>query len=743
MGATNGASVLDISVELTGSSKKREYVATVSAASSKNEGKSRVLVFAQKTESESPAQSVYLQVDAKYQNAENTQQSQENNGPYADVKFTMTADLDNKMELATVRGQVQMKQSEEYKQQQRQEENNNKPSSKKSSSPNSVDRIDIELDTKDVSTKILEKAFGVDAKSYYNYLRYQALSYSTENKENDGPKDKIRVEVRLSPDMKTADLSMETEKMKAEWKEVPVPKMTRNVAVVPTNGNLAEELKRELIQYRDTCVVSGDETNTFENTTVKTGDLSSNTWYLAVHQMRDSNDNEQENNNDNNNESKKHNHYASVLVRDAKRQGQSGRQEDSEGDNENDNESQSNRKNRQNSNREDSEDSQESNRKNSKRQQNNERNNDNESQSNRKNRQNANREDSEDSQESNRRNRQQNNQRDNDNESQSNRQSNRRNKEVLIILHQNNKNDITLRLAPRDNDESSSSSNQNKTPRLFVDGMEKDMNSKSSSDVRSTENPKKTLARVYVTEEQQNGSQKPKRTLRVETKSGDLEVRYDGKNVEIRSKSLLRKNRGICGAFTGQQTNDLKSPQNKIIKNGKEFAASWAVIDNDSNADNSIKQLQQRMKEKNYPSEEILYSDPIPNAKKAQKPNERKSWANRNQDSSNAEERRRNSNANSNSNSDIKHGTKHQTQFVEDSDNERICFSKRPLPVCPSGSRANGKTQQRVEVVCRSINDPAAQQYKKQIKQGRNLNMSAYTSNETLTFSVPKRCEQN
>ncbi|XP_031636119.1 vitellogenin-A1-like [Contarinia nasturtii] len=669
MGATNGASVLDISVEFTGS-KKREYVATVSTASSKTEGKSRLLVFAQKSESESESteKSISLQVDAKYQNADQPSQSnQANNKPYADIKITMTVSKDK--ESATVRGKVEMKQSTELKEQ-RQEDSQKSP--KKLLSPNAVDHMDIELDVNDAAAKMLEKSFGLDAKNYYNYLRYSTSMYLNENKEYaDGQKDKVRLEVRLSSDMKSADLTLKTENMKTEWKGVPVP-MARTVAVVPSNGNLLEEMKREYIQYRDTCVISGDETNTFENRTVKTGALAKNTWYLAVHQMR-----ENENDNENENDDKKHSHYASILVREAKG---SNRQQESNWNN---------RQNREDSNEQES-----------------------------------------------------------IRDQNSMKRANQKNKEVLIVLHQKNKNDITLRLAPRDNDESSSSTS-NKAPRLFVDGNEKDMNSKSSSSVRSTENPKEVLARVYVTKEQQSVSENPARGLRVETKLGDLEVKYDGKSVEIRSKSMYRGNRGMCGAFTGQKTNDLKSPQNKIINNDKEFAASWAIVENDSNADNSVKQLQQRIKQKQYPSEETLYSDPIPNMKKTQRQHplqsNKQSTSNDNQDSSNSEQGRRNLNSKSNSNSNsnsIKLGTKHQTQFVEDTENDRICFSKRPLPVCPTGSRADGKTQQKVEVICRPSNDPAAKHYKSQIKQGRNVNMSMHASNDSLTFSVPKRCEQ-
>lgn len=664
MPASNGANVVDISVEFKGS-KKREYIATISSANSKTDGKSRVLVFAQKSSEkenskDKPAKGVYLQVDAKYQTTEELRQEKRDQmKPHAEVDFKLSYALDNSLELAKLRGRVEMKQSSEFRAYM--QEQSNTKSTTESQSPNTVDHIKVELDVKDVPTAALEKETGVKASNVYNYIRYSTLGFSDENLEYEGKKDEITIEMRFANDMESANFTLKTPTMKTEWNGIAVPKMSKNFAVVPNNWNLLEELRREVIHGRDNCVIAGSEINTFDNRTVKHAHLG-NTWHLAVHKMRDSenvNENENGNRYENKNKDNKREHYVSVLVRDAERN----------------NEQEYNQR------------------------ENNQRDNNN-------------------------------NQEDNEQQSQNRNDQERQNqrKEVLIVLHQEKQDDITLRLAPRKDGSS--------TPRFFVDEKEKQFSSSRTEEVRSKDNPNEIMARVYVMEERQ-GKMQEERTVRVETNVGNLEVNYDGKNVQIRSNGILRNNRGVCGAFTGQSANEMKSPDNKIINNDKDFVTSWAVVEDDSDAE--TKRMQRRIKEKSYPKEELMFGSPIPNIEKSKKP--RNQHNNEESDSMDWEERRDNGKTESKSNKNAKTGTKHQTQFYEDFENQRICFSKRPLPVCPSGTKANGKTIQNVEVHCREITDSAAQQYKEQLKRGRNVDMSSHHANDKIKFSVPKRCQ--
>lgn len=645
MTTQNKADVLDLAIEFDGS-MKHEYVATISGASSMTDRKSRVLMFFQKSSTNAQIKALYVQVDAKYQYVDEpvdqmkSQWNDRTKQPFSDIKFKLSYSLDSVLEMASARGKIEMKQSPEFKEYMREQSQWQSSANTNAQRRNTADVLDVELHYSEATVEYLKKEFGVKPSNLYNYLRYATHMYLSEDSDYQGEKDKISFEVRFAPDMSFANATLKTSNMKSEWKGFRMPHMIRNVVVVPRNWNIFEEVARNAIQNRDTCLITENEINTFENQAIKHTTFG-NTWHLAVHKMRESGKYES------NDEIKKQSHYVSVLVRD----GQENQHADKD-----------------------------------------------------------------------------------EVDRQSQMYGNEKKiKEVLMVLHQKTKKDITLRLSP-------SRHGSGKVPQLFVNDQEQKLSPTMNIPVYSNEYPKEILARAFVVE--QNTMNGQRYGVMVETKLGHLEVTYDGEWVKIRSKSLLRNNRGICGSFTGQKTNELKSPQNTILQNDADFVASWAVIADDTPS--SLKQMQYRIKEKQYPEEKVLYGDAISSSHSSKKPFYEQ-YENDHDNSNKNQHRHRGSkakvNAISNRNTE-QHGTRHQTQYHEDKTNGRICFSKRPLPVCAPGTKANGKLIQKVEAYCRDINDPAAQQYKSQIMRGRNLDMNQYASNSMIKFAVPKRCEQ-
>lgn len=303
--------------------------------------------------------------------------------------------------------------------------------------------------------------------------------------------------------------------------------------------------------------------------------------------------------------------------------------------------------------------------------------------------------------------------------------------EVAIIVRKNANSEVEINLRP-------GNQQSNQAPRLFVNGMQQQMSESKVQNIYSNENEREWLARVYIVK--RNTLDQSNVDVKVETAVGGYQVTYNGKEVQIYRDSFFRGNQGICGSHSGQWYNEQKSPQNKLLNNKSEFVASWALIDNER-AHSALKSMQQKTRNANYPSEEIMYSNPIPNKKQAQNPlnGEQNQYYGEDQQQQRNAWNRQQQQQNQNG---PQSGTKHQTQYVDDRQNGQICFSKRPLPACAPDTKANGKYVQTVEVVCRDINDPAAQQYKSQIKRGRNLDLSTHQSNSQMKFTVPKRCEK-
>lgn len=642
MRAPTKTDALDIAIEFVGS-KKYEYVATIAGATSQIEGKARILAFLQKSQTSEQSKTIYLQVDAKYKNAAEHQQNANDDRPHADLKFKLTYALEKNMELATLRGNVQLKQSRQMK-----EEVRTKYGKQTELRNHAIDHIDVELDLTDVSMDVLEKKLSMKAADVYNYIRYATYQHLNEDNQYNGQKNKMAFEVRLLNDMSSANITMKAANLKSEWKGVPVPKMWRNVIAVPSSQSsysLIKEMTRNAIQYQDTCQIKSNQITTFGNATIQNVDYD-NTWHVAVqYQGRYQSD---EWNQGNQAHAKKSNEFVTIAVR------------NTETNKNNDNENQEWTHKNQNTNKP---------------------------------------------------------------------------MEVAIVMRRNANDEVILNLRP-------GNQQSNNAPRLFVNGKEQQLSESKVQNIYSNGNPQEWLARVYMVK--QNTLDQWNVDVKVETAIGDYQVMYNGKEAQIYRDSFFRGNHGICGSYTGQRYNELKSPQNKLVHNKSDFIASWALIF-DEQAHKALNRVQQNTRHTEYPSEKIMYSNPIPSPKRAQKPlNLEQNQYDGEDQQSNAQHRQQNKHRQQPRNQDMssQSATKHQTQYVEDQQKGRICFSKRPLPVCAPSTKANGKYIQKVEVTCRNINDPAAQQYKSQIQRGRNLDMSAHKTDDEIKFNVPKRCEQ-
>lgn len=305
-------------------------------------------------------------------------------------------------------------------------------------------------------------------------------------------------------------------------------------------------------------------------------------------------------------------------------------------------------------------------------------------------------------------------------------------KEVMIVFYSNKNEDTTIHFMPKP-----LATNQQYHPTVVLNGKQVTLSSSNDLVVHSKTSPNVVLARVYYTPHTNelraliydapfyhfyNGQQSNFTDF-----NKKYEIKYNGAQVQLKSNGFSRQNYGICGSFTGEPTLDFKSPQNQILPNENEFVASYALVE--SNAQNPmVHQLRKRVNQTNYPTERVMYTDVVVN-KHIMRP----------QTHYNKENNEYNMNKHHHSQNKYQQ-TKHQTQYILANEDAEICFSKRPLPVCATGYKANGKTTQKVEVHCRHSEDPAAKQYQSQIHSGRDIDMSNHEVTKSINFALPKTC---
>ncbi|WP_440994906.1 VWD domain-containing protein, partial [Cysteiniphilum litorale] len=77
----------------------------------------------------------------------------------------------------------------------------------------------------------------------------------------------------------------------------------------------------------------------------------------------------------------------------------------------------------------------------------------------------------------------------------------------------------------------------------------------------------------------------------------DVEIQYDGTAIKVKAQNSYRSEvRGLCGTFNTQPEDDFTTPQDCVLQNPFEFAASYAL--DDSSCQGPAKELKQRAQQK-------------------------------------------------------------------------------------------------------------------------------------------------
>nr|XP_012221807.1 PREDICTED: uncharacterized protein LOC105671873 [Linepithema humile] len=201
-----------------------------------------------------------------------------------------------------------------------------------------------------------------------------------------------------------------------------------------------------------------------------------------------------------------------------------------------------------------------------------------------------------------------------------------------------------------------------------------------------------------------------------------ITVLYDGKHVQLQMTQDYRNMvRGLCGNYDTQTSNDFLTPQNCVLQKPEEFSATFAVLNDsqDNNAKNMIAENKSKASRASCipltPRQTNVIND------RGMGRELEKSWGhhqNRNQNQKNQENVR------------LIYRTK-----IDEGDHE-ICFSVRPLPVCPHNSRPVEIKRKNVAMHCMTRND-AAQEMKKRIQQGANPDLSLNSVSKKLALELP------
>jgi hypothetical protein len=238
---------------------------------------------------------------------------------------------------------------------------------------------------------------------------------------------------------------------------------------------------------------------------------------------------------------------------------------------------------------------------------------------------------------------------------------------------------------------------QDESPRaeITVNGKQYQVNDKKSTDIEGG------LIQMYTL---------PRGEVKIVIRDS-FYVIYDGQRAKltVTHDKFRDAVRGLCGTFTGEEADDFLTPKNCIVRDAKHFVAAYAL---------EGEHRQQNKDECSY--EDVEYVNVISDYD-----------AGRTHHKQGRQHNAQNSERSSDS------CTKHQTRYVEE--NDEVCFTQRPVPVCRSSCNASKHIQKSVPAHCVQKSS-VAELYMKQIQRGANPDFSHKTTSRNIQINVPEGC---
>ena len=127
--------------------------------------------------------------------------------------------------------------------------------------------------------------------------------------------------------------------------------------------------------------------------------------------------------------------------------------------------------------------------------------------------------------------------------------------------------------------------------------------------------------------------------------------------------------RDSCGTFDSEPSNDFTAPSNYIVENPYDFAASYAVAD--ENCDSSVRSQQGHAKHAAFARDDVIYGNVISNKQDNRNPKHTNQYA----------------------------CMTKRVQYIRERNSGKICFTTKPHIACRQTCREVGTTNKEVGYV--------------------------------------------
>ncbi|XP_044741123.1 vitellogenin-like isoform X2 [Chrysoperla carnea] len=208
----------------------------------------------------------------------------------------------------------------------------------------------------------------------------------------------------------------------------------------------------------------------------------------------------------------------------------------------------------------------------------------------------------------------------------------------------------------------------------------------------------KVYARIYL---------QPSGYVRIEFPH-DLVVYYDSLIVKVTLHDQYQgQTRGLVGRNNNEPWLDFTCPRNTLLQDQRQFAASWAIVD--ETCQGPAVEQQKRALAAHSAQRKTMFINVISD-----------------KDAHNHEKK-------------TECHTKHQTRYTIENNGKTICFTTRAIPVCQKGCRHSKNSEKTVDVHCLKRTS-TVNLYKQQIDKGASPDFSGKPVTKSIKIKIPITC---
>lgn len=214
-----------------------------------------------------------------------------------------------------------------------------------------------------------------------------------------------------------------------------------------------------------------------------------------------------------------------------------------------------------------------------------------------------------------------------------------------------------------------------------------------------------------------------------------IEILFDGARVVLHAsaRGYSGEVRGLCGTFTSEAVTDFTTPANCILREPKNFAATWAL-----NPSGAVREQQQKAQQAQCYRKVVMIGDAVSDAEAGRYQAKPRSNSDKHSSGKRA------------SGKGSKHGDErshrfqtpgecsiHRTKAIEH--HGEICFSVKPQPACKASCQPDQQFEKEVQFHC-IADSSAARHLQEQIKNGANPDFSKKSANKSIKVTLPESC---